>query len=315
MAQGSLTPPGSPAPTMKSLDEVEARIIVNAANTPGNAASLFVISQPGSYYLTGNIVVTTNTAIMIATNGVTLDLNGFTISSTASPTSGQGVLLTSAGDVTILNGHIAGGVTYNGSTYIGAGFQNGIYYSGTSPANVRVSGVSVSGCSLYGINLGAEFSSEVDHCTLRNIANTGITAGSVNECTVYDSGGTGIVGETVANCYALSTGYNYGIYSVSAENCYGVCAQYIGIQANVMAHCRGDTVNGYGIFGEIAIGCYGRSKGVGSTGNGVNATLANNCYGYAEGSGYGLGAYIGIGSYGYSNSGTFESVSYKYNML
>jgi hypothetical protein len=30
-AQGSLTPPGAPAPTMKSLDQVEARMVVSPA--------------------------------------------------------------------------------------------------------------------------------------------------------------------------------------------------------------------------------------------------------------------------------------------
>ncbi|NJO35687.1 MAG: hypothetical protein HC869_24025, partial [Rhodospirillales bacterium] len=53
---GSLTPPPGPiAPTSKALSEVEPRIAINATNTPGDAASQFIISQPGSYYLTGNI--------------------------------------------------------------------------------------------------------------------------------------------------------------------------------------------------------------------------------------------------------------------
>ena len=49
-AQGPLTPPGAPAPTMKSLDQVEPRIAVNSTNTPGGADSLYKITQPGSYY-------------------------------------------------------------------------------------------------------------------------------------------------------------------------------------------------------------------------------------------------------------------------
>ena len=79
-AQGNLTPPDAPAPTMKTLDQVEARIIVNAANTPGDATNTFIISQPGSYYFTGNITGTSGKhGISIQANDVTLDLNGFAL--------------------------------------------------------------------------------------------------------------------------------------------------------------------------------------------------------------------------------------------
>src|SRR4029079_14214982 len=78
LAQGPLTPPGAPAPTMKTLDEVEPRIAVNSTNTPGDADSLDKITQPGSYYLTGNITgVFGKMGIEIAANGVTIDLMGF----------------------------------------------------------------------------------------------------------------------------------------------------------------------------------------------------------------------------------------------
>jgi parallel beta-helix repeat protein len=77
-AQGSLTPPGAPAPTMKTLDQVEPRKEVNATNTPGDATNLFIISQPGSYYLSANITgVAGKSGIQIAAESVTLDLNGF----------------------------------------------------------------------------------------------------------------------------------------------------------------------------------------------------------------------------------------------
>ena len=77
--QGALTPPGAPAPTMRSLDQIYDRTDARTALTNSEAVT---ISQPGSYYLTTNITVRSGDAITIATNGVTLDLNGFTISST-----------------------------------------------------------------------------------------------------------------------------------------------------------------------------------------------------------------------------------------
>src|SRR5688572_9252641 len=76
LAQGALTPPGAPAPTMKTLDQVEARTIVNATNTPGDGTSTYIISAPGSYYLSGNITGAPGKhGISIVASNVTLDLN------------------------------------------------------------------------------------------------------------------------------------------------------------------------------------------------------------------------------------------------
>src|SRR5438093_7800183 len=76
---GPLDPPAGPVTsTYKTLTEVEPRTAVNAVNTPGDFNSLFKISQPGSYYLTGNITgVASKHGIEIVASGVTLDLNGF----------------------------------------------------------------------------------------------------------------------------------------------------------------------------------------------------------------------------------------------
>src|ERR1700675_3088171 len=71
-SQGSLTPPGAPGPTMKSLDQIEARTPISSLP--------FTISASGSYYLTGNLIATGSTAgITISADNVTLDLNGFAL--------------------------------------------------------------------------------------------------------------------------------------------------------------------------------------------------------------------------------------------
>ena len=70
--QGALTPPGAPAPTMKTLDQVEPRTPISALP--------YTISSAGSYYLTTNLTtaVAVNGITVLASH-VTIDLCGFAI--------------------------------------------------------------------------------------------------------------------------------------------------------------------------------------------------------------------------------------------
>src|SRR3954453_10965339 len=122
-SQGNLTPPGPPAPTMKKLDELEPRTNLQATPAPAgvdtsNASYHFVINQPGSYYLSANILVTKTNGIQINAEGVTLDLNGFQLSR-VSP-SGYGIEITTAGvRTTVRNGTVKGflfGIVSNSRT-------------------------------------------------------------------------------------------------------------------------------------------------------------------------------------------------------
>src|SRR5438445_10077681 len=87
LAQGPLTPPGAPAPTMKTLDQIEPRTPISSVP--------FTISQAGSYYLTKNLTGTASQdGITIAADNVTLDLMGFSLNGIAS--SGNGVATSGA---------------------------------------------------------------------------------------------------------------------------------------------------------------------------------------------------------------------------
>lgn len=127
---GDLNPPGPPtAGTMKPLDDIEPRVAVNAANTPGDPNNTFVISQPGSYYLTGNITSNFKHAILIDADDVTLDLMGYRLWSSYSKPLGNnedfdGIHVTADHhNITLQNGTVASDrtvhlmLTYRGFRY------------------------------------------------------------------------------------------------------------------------------------------------------------------------------------------------------
>ncbi len=214
--QGPLTPPpGVPAATMKRLDEVEARVNLSALNTPGDASSVFVITAPGSYYLTGNVAVTgaggVVNGIKIYSDNVTLDLNGFTISSTNASAAGNGVLLAGSAaalgnaNVTILNGTIKGTTTYTtfSNTYAPGGFANGVGLSAAGVTNGRISGLNVQGIGGAGISFSG---GTVEKSNVNTASGTGITASVVTDSTANTTGGTAISANAGSNLVGSTTG-------------------------------------------------------------------------------------------------------------
>jgi hypothetical protein len=318
LAQGSLTPPGAPAPTMKTLAQIEPRTPI--ASVP------YTISQPGSYYLTTNLSVSSGTAITIATNGVTLDLNGFTLSSSDPANTGDGIRINSGlRNLTIMNGYIEGGVTNNAGVFSGPGFGYGIRYLGSAPWNVRVSGVTVSGCRYHGIYLGTGDATLVEGCLVRTVGGAGIVASTIKGSVAKECGSSAIYGHQVSDSRGESIG-GYGLLAYTAQNCYGESSSSYGLYASSTAlNCYGSSGSGTGLYASTAQNCYGYS----GSDIGLYASTAQNCYGY---SGSGLaGLYAQNASFctGYRSGGRAiqatiangcwaaagtNLITYKYNM-
>jgi hypothetical protein len=136
-AQGALAPPGPPGATMLKLSQVQPRIPVDAVHTPGNSTTEFLITAPGSYYLTTNIIgVSSEYGIEIIASDVTLDLNGFSMVGPAAANSGI-IVFPGVTNTVIRNGIINGWSSIN----------DGIF---SQANNITIENICVSGAA-YGI--------------------------------------------------------------------------------------------------------------------------------------------------------------------
>ena len=294
-AQGPLNPPGAPVPTMKSLDQIEARTPISAVPYP--------IGAPGSYYLTQNLSLNAGDAIVITSGNVTLDLNGYSISSTAAPAAGTAIqIMGYQQNITIRNGAIKGQVDFSGAGFSGPGFLNGITYSGPDPDNVLVLEVQVFGCGGDGINLGGHKSTTASRCHVSIVGGNGIVAGTVDACGVHTSGSTGIVADTASNSVAYTRGAAAatGLTAKTADHCYGQSDFGIGMVVTTASNCFGKgSAAGAGLNATTAANCRGESV----SGIGMNATVADNCYASSV-SAIGLSTTTATNSVATSSSGT-----------
>lgn len=211
---GPLTPPaGAIGASMKTLAEVEPRMAINAVNTPGDSDSLFKITAPGSYYLTGNLQgVAGKNGIEVAAANVTIDLNGFSLVGTASPYSGVVTAGAGANGTEVKNGSVSTWGQYG--VLLGDGG--------------RVENVRVSACGLTGIWTG-------QHC-------------QVTGCDGSGNGGSGIavgLGGLVKSCTASlngAAGMNLSAGSV-AEGC--VSSRNTGTGIELSNYCVAKTCNAH----------------------------------------------------------------------
>jgi len=296
-AQGSLTPPAAPAPTMRTLTQIEPRVPLEAG-APGifvNSANGDVtIGSSGSYYLTGNLTVSAGNAITIVADNVTLDLNGFTISTTASPAGGSAIGFAASiqRNITIRNGHIASGITVSAAgTPSGNGFKYGVYSVGRIE-NVRVSDLGVSGVSSAGILL--DWGSTIERCVVQSCGDTGISGQVITDCSATECGTTAIHGTTVSNSQGSAI-HDTGLFAETATNCRGSSVANSGLFATVASGCYGTSTSGVGLRAkETATGCFGSTisgdYGLLVAVDAATLGTAENCSGRAPSSGIGLSA-------------------------
>lgn len=178
---GPLDPPAGPASsTYKTLSDIEPRIMVSAANTPGDSdatPALFKITKPGSYYLGGDITgVAGRSGIEIDAVDVTLDLNGFSCKGVDGSLTGIRVAQPRS---VIRNGRVL------------AWGQGGIQFVAGQASSAEVRNVRVSFNTGIGIDLSS-YSSVID-CTADYNSASGFAlyaVGTAVNCTALHNGTT-----------------------------------------------------------------------------------------------------------------------------
>ncbi len=294
-AQGPLTPPGAPARTMKTLDQVEARTPIDLIHAPPsgtNAANdTFTITQAGSYYLTSNLVFSTPTGIEVTVSGVTIDLNGFRITGISSTNGQKGVsVLAMAYGCMIQNGTVercAAGISSDAAT--GLAVAQGIRCQRVLASNCGIGfqlyghGCALTECTAYN-NLGYGFyllggGAVMTNCESRYNSNGGAYLGG--------TGATAQQGSLIQGCVFTSNAGGFGLQcrhdGVKVVNCTATANSDAGFDLNdgsSVVHCvsRG---NGTGIAlhtGSSARGCTVQAN----NGDGITAFRSceisdNNC--------------------------------------
>lgn len=181
---GDLNPPAGPvAPTMKTLDEVEPRTPIHAADLP------LLITAPGSYYLAEDIVTAGN-GIAVNASDVTIDLMGFILEGGT----GIGINFASQRRCVVRNGTVAGW----GSTGINASvISEGVFED-----------LRVVNCGVNGLLAGAN--AQVRSVIAENNGGQGISGeGRIADCIAFDNATNGITFTgLIEDCLAIENGFD-----------------------------------------------------------------------------------------------------------
>jgi hypothetical protein len=249
---GPLNPPAGPvAPTGKTTQEVfdkvtasEPRIAINATNTPGDANSVFKITQPGSYYLTGSFTgVAGKRGIEITSGNVTIDLRGFTLRGVPGSLDGIASTVPTLKSIVVRDGSLR---DWGG---------DGVDLGTESTIAARVEGVSCFSNDGAGVtvgNYGVVDRCQVDNCDGRGVA--GAAACTISRCVVsfsglacFDLGSNSTISESTAQ--SGTNGFKLGVGS-TARNCISVFNTVSGfeISSGTLTECVATYNDGDGIL-------------------------------------------------------------------
>ncbi len=282
--QGLLAPAGSPTPTMRTLDQVEPRVLVNAANTPGNAANTFVISQSGSYLLGADVIgASGRNGIMITTDDVTIDLNGFSVNGTAGALIGITTNTAHRG-VRIHGGRVsdwpAAGIVITGAGTTVSDVT--VINSGAAIVLDQTNATRIFRCSASGINVSGSLTTclsadSVENCTLQNISSTGTLTGVVAGTQASNCALQTLSGTTVTGISGGGQVLDSAVIIVTGTSITGITGSRISrCQATGMGN--GSTTTLIGISGSFVSECYTSGLNQGGASSTLSAAIsAFNC--------------------------------------
>lgn len=281
-AQGSLTPPGAPAETMKTLTQVEPRIPISSAP--------YTVSQPGSYYLTTNLTCTGH-GVIITSSRVTLDLMGFALAGDRG-VSDYGIFLDGATNAPLSHVVVRNGITCNFGYGVRAEYMQNCRFEQLVSANN----------SFYGIG----FEASQGLCNGNAVVDCRVNGNGANGVYLYGSLGQ-CNGNTFANCMVSGNG-GYGIrfkgdYGQCNGNTITGCAITGSAAEGILldgayGRCDGNTITRTAISGNGACGIWLYAYNGHCDGNAVtDCTISDNFY---------KGVYL-YGAYGQCDGNTFRA--------